>query len=842
MIHDTKEPLGSAPIRVLVLDDEEPIRRLLTMMLRQSGFHVESAESGRAGLRILLHRDFDVALVDLQMPDMDGASFLQEARGIWPWLGIIILSGHINEEARLHALRHNVTRVVHKPIDMRLLLDTVRAEAEEKKRLVELTAAHSLDHIQDQLGLLRQFGETALEADSIEAAMTVLGSGLCHLLACDAAAVLNVQQDEQTLHLVPAGKVSQEFIRALEAEAVQRHATLSGGTAPDGSLRAIFDPAQLHPDGGCTIGSTFTVPLIRRGVVHGLLLLAAVRTEAFGPAQAAFLYHAAAQIGTVLAALAHMRRLAVRDVLTGLYNRRGLDEEFNRIWFMSRRYTWPIGLAIIDLDHFKSLNDTQGHLLGDEMLKEFALLVRKASRESDIIGRYGGDEVVVVLPQAGAADCLSFAERLLHATRQHVFCEASLGGIHITVSIGLSTGLATVEARRDDLFARADEALYDAKQQGRNQVRIRHPSQLDETSNPAPAASQDPSRCRGRILVVDDDPAIGLMLGRLLRKHHYEVHTEDTADGALEALKRQQGRFDILLTDLNMPGKGGLALLDELRTIDEDIIKIVISGEATADNAITSLRRGAYDFIEKPISTDQLTATLDRALEYRRLKQDNLRYQHQLEDMVREKSAALREALDRVRSAYDFTLEAMASLLDAREKSTSCHSIRVRDYAVRIAHAMKLSPSEVEHIARGALLHDIGKMAIPDAILLKPGPLTEDEWAVMRTHPEVGYRLLKNSPGLEPVSELVYSHHERYDGSGYPRGLCGEDISLGARIFALADAYDAMRSNRHYRMALSPERALDEILQQRGHQFDPAVVDAFTRCQDELEAAAQRAL
>jgi putative nucleotidyltransferase with HDIG domain len=329
---------------------------------------------------------------------------------------------------------------------------------------------------------------------------------------------------------------------------------------------------------------------------------------------------------------------------------------------------------------------------------------------------------------------------------------------------------------------------------------------------------------------------VGPLLARVLRKGGYEVTVETSASGALKAIQEAATKFDVMLTDLNLPEKSGLELLDELRSIDESMIKIVITGHATLDNAVISLRRGAYDFIEKPVMPDQLTAIMDRALEYRRLKMENVRYQNHLEEMVREKSAALREALDQVKTSYDFTLEAMASLLDARERSTAHHSSRVRDLSVILAREMGLSVSEIEDLARAALLHDIGKICIPDAVLLKPGPLTAEERQTMKTHPEVGYQLLKSSTYLDRVAEIVRSHHEQFDGGGYPRGLRGSDICLGARIFAVIDAYDAMRSDRVYRKAIGAEQALAEVMRHSGSQFDPSVVEAFQRCHMAIEA------
>lgn len=841
---DPDHKAAGASIRVLVLDDEEPIRNLVRTLLTRQGFQVETADDGRAGLRILLQRDFDVALVDLRMRDMGGSAFLQEARSLWPWLGIVILSGNADEESRTHALRHGVTRILEKPIRMQTLLENVLAEAREKKQLVEMSASRSLDHVQDQLALLRQFSEQAIAAESLDQAMRSLSQGLGNLLPCDAVAVLSLQADEHALHLNIMRGVTQEFVLALEREVLQRYKALSGKPRPRDSLRVFFDPSGCREDGARTVGSSFTVPIITNGEIQGLLTLGAHDPGAFTSAHAGFLYHAANQLATVLSALARMRHLAVRDSLTGLYNRKGLEEEFQRIWMMGRRYHWAVGVAVIDIDEFKNLNDSHGHLRGDEILREFSRVVERVARESDIIGRYGGDEVVVVLPQAGAADCIAFGERLLYALRHHVFCEKSVGGLQLSASIGVATSMGQTDDSSEQLLAHADYALYTAKKQGRNRVCIYQAEPNGGAAVPATMASGESlrpqlldTRTRGTVLVVDDDPAVGPLLARVLRKSGYEVRVETGAAGALETVRNSPGVYDVLITDLNLPGLTGLELMDELRSLDEGMIKIVITGHATLDNAITCLRRGAYDFIEKPVMPEQLTAIMERALEYRFLKKENVRYQNHLEDMVREKSAALRLALDQVRTSYDFTLEAMAGLLDAREKSTAHHSTRVRDLSVILAREMGLSQTEIEDLARGALLHDIGKICIPDTILLKPGPLTPEEREIMKTHPEVGYRLLRTSAYLERVSELVYSHHEHFDGTGYPRGLQGAQIMIGARIFAVIDAYDAMRSDRVYRKAMPVDAALQEIKRHRGTQFDPQVVDAFLHCHLAIEAA-----
>jgi putative nucleotidyltransferase with HDIG domain len=270
--------------------------------------------------------------------------------------------------------------------------------------------------------------------------------------------------------------------------------------------------------------------------------------------------------------------------------------------------------------------------------------------------------------------------------------------------------------------------------------------------------------------------------------------------------------------------------------VDPLAITIVLTGNASKDTAVASLRNGAFEFIEKPLRKDELLMVVERAREHRRLRVENDRYRMRLEDMVRQKSAELSDAMERIKQSNEFTLQALAGLLDAREQATGKHCLRVRDLTIAVGKRMDMAENELTVIGQGALLHDIGKIAVPDAILLKPGTLTEAEWKIMRTHPEVGYNILRISPYMQEVAELVYAHQEKYDGTGYPRGLKGEAIPVGARLFAVIDAYDAMRSHRPYRRAMTSVRAKAELSRGSGTQFDPEVVAAFLDNQVELEA------
>jgi len=338
------------------------------------------------------------------------------------------------------------------------------------------------------------------------------------------------------------------------------------------------------------------------------------------------------------------------------------------------------------------------------------------------------------------------------------------------------------------------------------------------------------------ILVVDDDPTLCQLFDRMLSSSQYTVWTAQTGGEALEQVRQHKGQVDVALVDLNLGDENGLDVLKALRDSEESIIGVVITGDATFDNAVDALHMGAYDFIQKPVVWRTLIAVVDRAIKYRLLLVENRNYQLRLEQMVEEKSAALLGALVELKGSYYFTLEAMAAMLDARERKTGKHCKRVVGMSLVLSHEMGVPVEEIQTIKIGALLHDIGKIAVPDSILLKPGPLTEEEREVMKRHPQTGYDIIREGPGLQAAAEIVLSHHEHFDGNGYPRGLKGDEICLGARIFSVIDTYDAICSERPYSRKKSSQEACDEIVRHRGTQFDPTVVDALLQCRSQLES------
>jgi len=322
------------------------------------------------------------------------------------------------------------------------------------------------------------------------------------------------------------------------------------------------------------------------------------------------------------------------------------------------------------------------------------------------------------------------------------------------------------------------------------------------------------------------------MMGATLEHHGYEVLLAESGRDAAGILERQ--RVDLVLTDIVMQDGNGLALLERIRGEYPGLPVVMVSAIHDISVAIDSMRRGAYDYLLKPFEREHLVATVVRALEHRQVLEENQNYQLSLEQVVQARTEMLRQAMDDLEHSYDVTLEALGDALDLKDSETEGHSKRVTAYTIALARAMGIKPSEIKVIARGAFLHDIGKMAIPDEILRKPGALTPEEQRVMREHCTQGYHILRKIPFLSEAAEIVFSHQEHFDGSGYPNGLRGAEIPIGARIFAVADALDAITSDRPYRKARSFDAGREEILRCSGTQFDPAVVEVFLKIPNEL--------
>ncbi|MBI4460232.1 MAG: response regulator [Acidobacteria bacterium] len=320
------------------------------------------------------------------------------------------------------------------------------------------------------------------------------------------------------------------------------------------------------------------------------------------------------------------------------------------------------------------------------------------------------------------------------------------------------------------------------------------------------------------ILVVDDEPGIRHVMEQFFSRRGYQCRTAESGPQALSLLHDSPSQA--VLSDIEMDGMNGLEVTRRVLQASPKTVVVLMTGKTDVALAIEALRLGVSDFLLKPFGLETAQRSVERAV---LMKQALRSMEHELAGM----QSSLQNSLQHGKKVTTAITEAFHRMHRLRDLETSGHSARVSRYAVRLAQKMGLSTSEQEDLRSGALLHDIGKVVIPDHILMKSSPLTEEEWCIIREHTEAGFSILAGVPGLEGAARIVLEHHERYDGRGYPRGLRGDEICRGARIFAVADTYDAVTSDRPYRRAQSDAAAREEIRRYSGTQFDPRIVEAF---------------
>ncbi|HEX8691249.1 MAG TPA: HD domain-containing phosphohydrolase [Longimicrobium sp.] len=325
---------------------------------------------------------------------------------------------------------------------------------------------------------------------------------------------------------------------------------------------------------------------------------------------------------------------------------------------------------------------------------------------------------------------------------------------------------------------------------------------------------------RPRVLLVDDEAGIRQVLRQLLAGEPYEVL--EAPDGAAALQLFAERGADVVLTDLMMPGISGIDLLKSVKAMDDTVAVILLTGAGTMENAIAALRLSADDYLLKPFNIDQVLHALSRAVEHRRLLLENRYYQSRLEQRVREQA-------DQIEQMFLDGLLTIANAVEARDRYTRGHVERVTIYAVATGAELGLGEEELRALAVSGLLHDVGKIGIPDHLLTKPGTLTPEEYAVMKQHPLIGAAIVERSSSLREAVPGILHHHERWDGAGYPFGLAGEAISTAGRIVSVVDTFDAIVSSRPYRAERPEPVALEELRRCAGTQFDPRVVDAFLR-------------
>ena len=329
------------------------------------------------------------------------------------------------------------------------------------------------------------------------------------------------------------------------------------------------------------------------------------------------------------------------------------------------------------------------------------------------------------------------------------------------------------------------------------------------------------------VLVVDDETSVRELLSRWLAAGGYDVRT---AESASEALRRVSGDPPaVALCDIRMPGRDGLWLAEQIRETAPETAVIMATGVQDAASAVTSLQRGVVDYLTKPFGRDRLRDSVSRGVEWHRSARESRRWREALEIELNAKRDGIVAVIASMAIEGEADLDRMLTLLTHADPAAYAHAYRVAALAVSIARIVGVRPDEVPALEQAALLHDLGKLAIPDAVLRKPAPLTREEQMLVRLHPAIGADLIVGIPYLSDAVPIVRHVHERADGLGFPHGLRGGEIPLAARIISVAEAYDTMIRPRVFRDAITPREACLEVSRCAGSQFDAQVVDAFLR-------------
>ncbi|TAJ23184.1 MAG: response regulator, partial [Nitrospirae bacterium] len=416
----------------------------------------------------------------------------------------------------------------------------------------------------------------------------------------------------------------------------------------------------------------------------------------------------------------------------------------------------------------------------------------------------------------------------LAAQIQHAIQKANEAGV-LPIALSVSVGLAKGCNHRQENLPALAEASLDFELSRKKVAAVTGTTATEPvrslTSGDAPQPLVENGNTKAVILVVDDEPGIPLLIRDFLSDTDATILTSGRSDEALRLVGEQP--VDLVFIDVLLPGLNGLELLKRIRGIDPAIAVIMITGSRDLSLAIEAIRNGADDYLIKPFGFENLRNSVSHGLMKRQLVLGGKAYQATLEGQVQQRTSELQQVVRHLENTYRDTLKALGAALDTRDIETHAHSERVAQYALTLGRILNMGSPDLTTLERGVYLHDIGKIGIPDCVLLKQGKLDGKEWNIMRQHSQLGYRLASRVDFLKGASKIILAHHERFDGQGYPHGLRGEAIPIGARVFAVVDALDAITSDRPYRKSQSFEKARGEILRHSGQQFDPVIVEAF---------------
>lgn len=792
------EVIGEAPIassqplcgHVLIVEDDPAACRLLEARLLANGHKVTACCDPQEAQSEALADPPDIIVTDMCMPSVDGIALTKWVRSQESLadIPVILITSLDDQQLLSRGLEAGANDFLKKPIDA----------LEIRTRITSLLRTRAA------IGKLDEQPRASKNRDDVSAISRMPEQQNLHT-ATDSAQILLIDDDPCEIRLLTA------HLGQLPCDI---HHTFSGaeGLSWMKQNRAdlvVTDLLLPDMDGYQIIEQIRNTPRLEQTPVLAISVLSETenRVRAFNVgaddfivkgfcgtefrARAERLLRMKTQMDDLRAKHREAEQRAVTDSLTALVTHGYICETLTHELNGARRAKDEHSVIFVDVDHFKAFNDKFGHAVGDEVLRRVAGVISKAVRTSDTAGRFGGEEFAISLPRTNSAEARIVAERIrknIEAVTISVNDDDEPRVLRVTASLGVATFPHDANDVQS-LLQHADEAMYAAKQTGRNNV-----VSFGEKTN------QEISQ--RRILVVDDEDQNLRLIQAILAPANYEILTASDGSEALEIARHSKP--DVILLDAMMPGMTGFDVCRRLKgESGTRLIPVILVTALTGrSNKLKSIEAGADAFISKPVDKDELRTQV-RAF---------LRNKHTTD--------ALEDA-----ETVVFTL---ARAVEGRDESTGGHVERVSHYAAELGKACGLSEGEINGLRDAGVVHDIGKISIPDAVLLKPGKLDEDERRIIERHVELGYELLKPLRTFSDALPAVRYHHERLDGSGYPLGLRGDEIPVSAQILAIVDVYDALTTDRVYRKAFSQEKAFeilrDEVV--RG-LHDEELVETF---------------
>ena len=533
---------------------------------------------------------------------------------------------------------------------------------------------------------------------------------------------------------------------------------------------------------------------------------------------------------------AELQHLAIKDPLTGLLNRRGFYRQAKREVSRAKRYDHSLSLIMIDIDYFKQVNDDYGHDIGDQVIQSLGKQCMNVIRSTDLSCRFGGEEFVILLPETKPDIAWEVAERLRREIA-NMTTNTGKGIVSVTISIGITflencTNQDDPRIALERMLSQADQALYSSKIKGRNQITVWDFNLTSKNVN-TPSTDSYEYFMLAETLHQREAELKWVENSRKITEEHLASILQNASEAIISV--NELDRIMVFNRSAeNMFGyKSEEVLGKSIRLIfteEKDLVNWDMHLNHPQETEFTVSERKVYsikckDGLSLPVEASHSGFNINGQTIYTIILTDITKRQH-AEERVKKYNLELS-------NAYDETIAGLAAALELRDIETLGHSRRVVEMTLDLARVMQVDEESLVHIRRGALLHDIGKLSVPDDILFKPDKLTEVEWGVMKQHPTIAYELLEGIQFLKPALDIPHYHHERWDGKGYPNGLKGEAIPLFARIFSVVDVWDALRSVRPYRAAWSFDKCRIHILEESGSHFDPKVISAFLELLDE---------